>query len=256
VPSAAPAPTTTAAPTCSALLGTLAGDSGSPGAAYEQQQRGAKALVQGKLEDAQLAYCKAALWDAENPQAHIDLAQVLLLRKDGAAAANEARKAIQLDSKSLRAQALLGDALLQTGDVEGAKGALLAAAGVDASDEKALSALVTRALHEAEVSLKKRDPARAERFFRRAAALDPSRFEASRGLSNVLSQLGDAAGAARAAESAIAREPRDPGSLVALGDALFHLGDKAGAEREWREAARLDPSFPDAQRRIKKLRNL
>lgn len=247
----------TVAPTCAALLDPLNLDQGNfPGAAYEQQVAGSKALVQGKVDDAQVAYCKAVRWDAKNPQAHIDLAQLFLIRKDGAAAAEEARSAIELDPNSSRAQSLLGDGLVRIGDHDGAKQAWLLAAGVDPKDPAKFKALLTRNLHEAEASLKKKDVARAERFFRRAIVLEPDSLEASRGLAAVLNQLGDGHAAVRWVQRALAREPRDPDSHVVLGDALLLLGDKVGAEHEWREANRLDPANMEAQRRIRRLRTL
>jgi len=247
----------TVAPTCASLLDPLSLDEGNfPGAAYEQQVAGSKALVQGKVDDAQVAYCKAVRWDAKNPQAHIDLAQLFLIRKDGAAAAEEARNAIELDPNSGRAQSLLGDGLVRIGDHAGAKQAWLLAAGIDPKDTPKLKALINRNLHEAEASLKKRDVSRAERFFRRAIVMEPDSLEASRGLAAVLNQLGDGNAAVRWVQRALAREPRDPDSHVVLGDALLLLGDKAGAEREWREANRLDPSNIEAQRRIRRLRTL
>jgi tetratricopeptide (TPR) repeat protein/DNA-binding NarL/FixJ family response regulator len=243
------------APTCSALLDPLQLDEGNfPGAAYEQQVVGSKALVQGKVDEAQLAFCKAVRWDGANPRAHIDLAQLLLIRKDGAAAAEVARQAVQLDPSSGRAQSLLGDALVRIGDHEGAKQAWLLAAGVDANDAVKFKALLERNLREAEASLKKKDVSRAERFFRRAIVLDPDSLPASRGLAACLNQLGDGAAAVRWAQRALAREPRDPDAHVVLGDALLLLGDKVGAEREWREANRLDPGNMQAQNRIRRLR--
>ena len=245
------------APTCASMLDPLKLDVGNfPGAAYEQQVVGAKALVQGEVDDAELAYCKAARWDAKNPQTHIDLAQLFLIRRDGAASAEEARNAIELDPNSGRAQSLLGDGLVRIGDHEGAKQAWLLASGVAPGDTAAFKALLNRNLHEAQASLKKKDVARAERFFRRAIVLEPDSLEASRGLAAALNQLGDGAAAVRWAERALAREPRDPDSHVVLGDALWLLGDKVSAEREWREANRLDPANQEAQRRIHRLRTL
>jgi cytochrome c-type biogenesis protein CcmH/NrfG/DNA-binding NarL/FixJ family response regulator len=247
----------TVAPTCAALLDPLNLDQGNfPGAAYEQQVTGSKALVQGKVDDAQIAYCKAVRWDAKNAQSHIDLAQLFLIRKDGAAAAEEARNAIELDPNSGRAQSLLGDGLVRIGDHEGAKLAWLMAADVDPKDSAKFKALITRNLHEAEASLKKKDVSRAERFFRRAIVLEPDSLEASRGLAAVLVQLGDGHAAVRWVQRALAREPRDPDSHVVLGDALLLLADKVGAEHEWREANRLDPANVEAQRRIRRLRTV
>jgi tetratricopeptide (TPR) repeat protein len=245
----------TVAPSCASLLDPMKLDEGNfPGAAYEQQVAGAKALVQGRVDEAELAYCKAARWDAKNPQTHIDLAQLFLIRKDGAAAAEEARSAIELDPNSSRAQSLLGDGLVRIGDHQGAKQAWLLASGVDPNDAEKFKALMNRNLHEAEASLKKKDVSRAERFFRRAIVLDPDSLQASRGLAAVLNQLGDGAAAIRWAQRALAREPRDPDAHVVLGDALLLMSDKVGAEREWREANRLDPANMAAQQRIRRLR--
>lgn len=244
----------TVAPTCASLIDPLKLDRGNfPGAAREQQLAGAKALVRGRVDDAQIAYCKAVRWDGENAQTHIDLAQLFLIRKDGAAAAEAARAAVALDPASGRAQALLGDGLVRIGDHQGARQAWLRASDVDPADKPKLAALITRNLHEAQASLKKRDVARAERFFRRAIVLEPDSLEASRGLAAALTLLGDGPAALRWVQRALTLEPRDPDAHVVLGDALLLTGDKAGAEREWREANRLDPANPEAQRRIRRL---
>jgi tetratricopeptide (TPR) repeat protein len=163
---------------------------------------------------------------------------------------------VELEPNSARAQSLLGDGLVRVGDHEGAKRAWLLSAAIDPSDTAKISALINRNLHEAQASLKKKDVARAERFFRRAIVLEPESLEASRGLAAVLNQLGDAHAAVRWVQRALAREPRDPDSHVILGDSLLLLGDKAGAEHEWREANRLDPMNVEAQRRIRRLRTL
>jgi tetratricopeptide (TPR) repeat protein/DNA-binding response OmpR family regulator len=245
------------APTCASLIEPLDIDEGNfPGAAYDQMRKASKALVQGRVDEAELAYCKAVRWDSNNPQTHMDLAQLFLIRKDGAAAAEEARRAVALDPLSGRAQSLLGDGLVRIGDHEGAKQAWLLAANIDPKDPLKFKALLERNLREAEASLKKFDVSRAERFFRRAIVLDPDSLAASRGLAGVLNQLGDGAAAMRWAQRALAREPRDPDAHVVAGDALLLMGDKAGAEREWREANRLDPSNNEAQKRIRRLRTL
>ncbi len=243
------------APTCASMIDSLDIDEGTfPGAAYEQLKAANKALVLGKVDDAQLAYCKAVRWDSQNPHAQLDLAQLFLIRKDGAAAATAARRAAELDPKSNRAQSLLGDGLVRIGDHEGAKRAWLLAAGIDERDPVKVSALIERNLREAEASLRKHDVSRAERFFRRAIVLDPNSAQASRGLSAALTQLGDGPSAIRWAQRALAREPRDARAHLVLGDALLLTGDKPGAEREWREANRLDPLDNEAQKRIRKLR--
>jgi tetratricopeptide (TPR) repeat protein/DNA-binding response OmpR family regulator len=257
-PPAVPAPrdeTGYVAPSCEAMLAPLRLEAGSfPGAAYEQQAKAAKALVRGKLDEAQLAYCKAARWDAKNPQTRIDLAQLFLLRRDGAAAAQAAREAIALDPSSARARSLLGDGLVRLGDHEGAKAAWLLAAGTTFAEPSELRALLERSLTEAEGALRKKDIARAERFFRRAIVLEPDSLPAARGLAACSLQLGDAAAAARFAQRALSREPRDAQAHIILGDALMLQGDAPGAEQAWQAAARLEPGDNPAQNRLRRLR--
>lgn len=245
------------APSCAALLAPHDVDVGNfPGAAYEQMRAADKLVVQGRVDEAQLAVCKAVRWDAQNPEPHMDLAQLFLIRRDGAAAAEAARRAVELDPLSGRAHSLLGDGLARIGDHDGAKQAWLLAANISPGDAVKYQALLDRNLGEAEAALAKHDVSRAERFFRRSIVMDPDSVPASRGLSAALTLLGDGPSAIRWAQRALSREPRDPRSHLVLGDALFLTGDKVGAEQEWREANRLDPADRAAQKRLRRLREL
>ncbi|HEY8942972.1 MAG TPA: hypothetical protein VIM73_01870, partial [Polyangiaceae bacterium] len=162
----------TVAPTCEALLDAAPREGAFPGAALEQLQLARKAIVQGRVDEAQRAYCKAVRWDADNPNIYFDLAQLLLLRRDGAACAEWAKRGLALDATNTRGHSLLGDGLARVGDTEGARQAWLTASNVADPSPAAVRNLTQSSLEEAERALVRRDFARAERFFRRAAVLD------------------------------------------------------------------------------------
>jgi Flp pilus assembly protein TadD/DNA-binding response OmpR family regulator len=243
----------TRAPTCQELLPQAVQAGDFPGAANEATRNSNKALVRGDVDEAQRALCKAVIWDSKSAQPYLDLAQLLLIRRDGAAAVEWARKATALDPLSTRAQSLLGDGLVRIGDHPGAKRAWLAAAKIQPGETEQIADLFRRSLREAELSLRKRDYLRAERFFRRGVVLDPESLAASRGLALTLFRLGDFKPAQRWSHRAVVLAPRDPDVRVILGDALSADGNKRGAEVEWREALRLDPANAEAQKRINRM---
>jgi DNA-binding response OmpR family regulator/tetratricopeptide (TPR) repeat protein len=239
------------APTCEELLpnGPNAGDF--PGAAYEQLKIARRAIVLGKADDAQRAYCTALRWDAKNPVYYLELAQLLLIRRDGAGAAEWARQAVRLDPASTKAQSLVGDGLARTGDAEGARRAWYAAFSVNTPSPQEIEQLSLRSLKEADQALGARDYVRAERFYRRGTLLDPKSAVARRGLSTALLRLGEGQNALRWARAAVELAPRDPLAQIALGDALVATADKTAARAAFEEAARL--GYTDARRRLERL---
>ncbi|HWA78121.1 MAG TPA: tetratricopeptide repeat protein [Polyangiaceae bacterium] len=239
------------APTCEELLpsGPNAGDF--PGAAYEQLKIARRAIVQGKADDAQRAYCTALRWDAKNPVYYLELAQLLLIRRDGAGAAEWARQAVRLDPTSTKAQSLVGDGLARTGDAEGARRAWYAAFSVNTPSPKEIEQLSLRSLKEADQALSARDYVRAERFYRRGALLDPKSAVARRGLATALLRLGEGQNALRWARAAVELGAADPLAQIALGDALVATGDKNAARAAFEEAERL--GYTDARRRLERL---
>ncbi|HEY0465771.1 MAG TPA: hypothetical protein VGC79_16270 [Polyangiaceae bacterium] len=245
----------TSAPSCEQTFGATKVKTGEyPGAAYGQVREANRALVQGDLDAAQRALCKAVLWNQSNPALPLELAQLMLLRRDGAQAVEWAKKGLLLDPASARGQGILGDGLSRVGDYEGAKRAWLASLRLEpSSDPQQFKALSFSSVREAQASFKRRDFARAERFFRRGVVLDGDNLAASNGLAEALLKLGDASSALRWANHSVAVAPRDPAARVILGDVLFQKGDRRAAEVEWREALQLDPANYLAKLRIKRL---
>ncbi|MFZ5891620.1 MAG: tetratricopeptide repeat protein [Myxococcota bacterium] len=240
------------APSCEDLLGDSTAASGdNVGAAFEQLKLARKALVQGKSDDAQRAYCKAVRWDSNNAAYHFELAQLLLIRRDGAAAAEWARRGVRLEPGSTRGQALVGDALARVGDEDGARRAWFAAASANNPSAEEIQGLYLRAMKEAEQALSARDYMRAERFFRRGVILDHSSANAHRGLAMALLRIGEANNALAWARKSNELAPGDPAVKLTLGDALLASGDAEGARNAWLEAERL--GYPDARRRLSHL---
>ncbi|HET9933810.1 MAG TPA: tetratricopeptide repeat protein [Polyangiaceae bacterium] len=239
------------APSCDELLKDSPGGGENPGAAFEQIKLARKALVQGKSDDAERAYCKAVRWDPQNIGYYFELAQLLLIRRDGAAAAEWAQKGARLDPANTRGQSLVGDGLARIGDFDGARRAWYAAASVNTPSAQEVEQLFLRAQKEAEQALATHDYMRAERFFRRAAVLDPKNASAQRGLASSLLRIGEAKNALAWARRAEQLAPKDATVQLTLGDALLATGDDAGARQAWTEAERL--GYPDARRRLERL---
>ncbi|MET0792066.1 MAG: hypothetical protein ABW061_11145 [Polyangiaceae bacterium] len=243
------------APSCEESFGATPVHAGDyPGAAYGQMQEANRALVRGDVDASQRALCKAALWNQANPAIPFELAQLLLLRRDGGKAIEWVNKGLALEPSSPRGQGILGDGLARVGQYEQAKLAWLKSLRLEpSSDPQQFKALSFSSFREAQASMKRRDFARAERFFRRAVVLDGDNSPASNGLADALLKLGDITSALRWANHSVAVAPRDAAARVVLGDVLFQKGDRNAAEIEWREALQLEPTNYLANLRIRRL---
>lgn len=193
------------APSCEALLEGVPPENDNKWSA-EHVLAARRALVRGDVEGSQRAYCQALRARENDATAAVELAQVLLLRRDATAAARWAEQAARLEPSSARVLALLGDTAVRTGDLDGARAAWLKSAKLTAEDGPGIERMVESTLEAAERSLKERDPARAERLLRRAVVFQPENGPAHANMALVLTQLGFAESAAlwskRAAELA------------------------------------------------------
>ena len=244
------------APSCDQILSATPVKSGDyPGAAYGEMRDANKALVRGDVDAAQRSLCKAALWDQKNPAIPLEVAQLMLLRRDGSKAVEWANLALARDPENQRAQGVLGDGLARLGQYEPAKLAWLKSMRLEPADEARFKSLSFSSLREAQASMSRRDFARAERFYRRAVVLDAGNTRASNGLANALLKLGDTTSALRWANHSVSSAPRDAAARLILGDVLFQKGDRNAAEVEWREALQLEPGNFLAKLRLGRLAN-
>jgi DNA-binding response OmpR family regulator/Flp pilus assembly protein TadD len=242
------------APSCASLIAGQKVPAG-PAAAVSREQlvRARKELVRGDLDAAQRAFCFSTQFDKKNLEAMTGLARVLLLRRDARAAATWARRADKLKPRDPQVRALLGDTLARLGDVKSARTAWLAAVAAPPNNARSVRAAAQHNLQIAERALEQHDSARAERFFRRAAILDPKSAAAAAGLGRALGLIGDKRSAVAWANRARQLAPEDSVIHVTAGDVYAHAGNKQRAEQLWREALRLDANNMSAQSRIRRL---
>lgn len=219
----------------------------------QQVQRARRELVRGDLDAAQGAFCRATQWDKGNVDALTGLSRLLLLRRDARGAARYARKALKLRPRDVQIQALLGDSLARLGDLRSARAAWLSASNAEGHDKRSMAAAARREMVVAQRAIEQRDSGRAERFYRRAALLDPESPDAAAGLSRSLLLIGDTRSAMAWAKRASLLAPKSAAVRVLIGDVLTQSGEKARAEAEWRAALDLDPNNMDAQIRIRRL---
>ncbi|MCB9610290.1 MAG: hypothetical protein H6716_27125 [Polyangiaceae bacterium] len=152
----------------------------SAGQAVAQARR---ALMSGKLEAATEAYCAALTQLPEDAQLMTELARVFLQRGAGEQAVKWAKRAYELAPKTLN-QVLLGDALALDGRFKEARAAWSEAWKI--KSPATLSAIASAHFHTATRAAGQRDYAKAERFMRRVAVLDPARPDAPLSLAKVL----------------------------------------------------------------------
>jgi hypothetical protein len=195
------------APSCDTLLAQTNEPYADPAVAYAALRDGHRQLVRGNYDASQTAFCKAVRWEKANANMFLDLAQLMLLRRDAAAAVTYAQRAVELDSNK-RSQQLLGDALIRSGKTSEARTAWLTANGIAADNARGVKALIQNELIEGQRALKQRDYARAERLFRRVAAFETS-APAFAGMARALLHLGHKQAAFAWIAKAQAADPND-----------------------------------------------
>lgn len=242
------------APTCKQLLAKEPPrHDGLPGAAYRAIKEARRGLVRGDMDAGQRAYCRAAAFDAHSVTAAVELTRVLLLRRDGRAAADWAGRARKRGADEATVKGLLGDAFALEGKFDKAKSAWVEANGGQTGDETAIEALADKSLAIGRRALRAKAYSRAERYFRRAVVLAPDRLDAAVGLARTLLMLDVPGDAMTWARYAVSRAPLNPDARVVLGDVLHRKGENAKARHAWEKALELQPGNPSARARLKRL---
>jgi Flp pilus assembly protein TadD len=209
--------------------------------------------VRAAPEPAPRPICHAPHRNKDQGDNPLHLAQVLLLLRDGPQALEWLETARRIDPESLRIEETYGDALARVGAQSEARLAWLTAARIDPGDIRGVRGLVVREVRQAMTAVKGRKLVMAEKYFRRAALLEPKSWAAMTGLSNVLLDLGDVGPAVTWAERAVAVVPRNSAVRLVLGDALARAGDEERAIASWREASLLDPTNREARKRLNRV---
>jgi Flp pilus assembly protein TadD len=245
---------TTSVATCEQMVGPswslLTGDQ--PGRALSELGLGRRALMLGKLDDAQVSLCRSAVLDPAKPDAFVALVRLLLLRKDADQAVQWAERAAKQHPENLEVQALYGDALARAGDKDRARSIWLENGHVDPSDSASIRGMAYNYIRGAERAVKGADNAQADRLFRRAVLLDPLNATAAAGLARVMLVQNNVPAAVHYAKQAVSLEPHDAELRVLLGDVEEKAGDTTAAKAEWTTAYELDPNnFKAASRMVR-----
>ncbi|HVU04256.1 MAG TPA: tetratricopeptide repeat protein [Polyangiaceae bacterium] len=240
------------APTCEQAVGpswSLLGND-QPSRALREVGFGRRALMLGKMDDAEVAYCRAVVLDPTRPEPFLALVRIFLLRHDAGQAREWAERAAKQHPGNQDVQSLYGDALARAGDVDRAREIWLSLAHIDPSDTAAVRNMAYTFVHGAERAMKAADNAQADRLFRRSILLDPTNALGAAGLARVLLVRGENAGALTWAKRAVSLAPHDPELRVLLGDVAEKNGDLVTARTEWKSAYDIDPGNYKAASRM------
>jgi DNA-binding NarL/FixJ family response regulator/tetratricopeptide (TPR) repeat protein len=243
------------AASCEKVVGSswklLTGDQ--PGRAHQEIAAGRRALIVGKMDAAQVAFCRAAVLDTANPDSFTALIRVLLYLRDPKQAREWAERAIKHHPNDTALRGLFGDALARAGESERAVGIWLDMAEVSPNDAAQANRVAATYVIAAERALSGADYAQADRLFRRGALIDSSNARAAGGLAKALLLQNEIRAAAPWAVRAVSLDPRDPDIRLTLGDVYEKLGDIKLAYGQWSAAVELDPSNSRAHARLRRV---
>lgn len=223
-----------------------------PTRAASEVALGRRALMLGRVNDAQQSFCRAAILDPTKPDAFLALVKLFLLRHDASQARDWAERAAKQHAGNSDVLDLYGDALARAGDADRARSLWLETAKTDPNDTTGVRAVAYAFVRAGERSVRGADYAQADRFYRRAILLDPLNASAAAGLARVELVQGEIKAALYWAKRAVALEPHDSDLHVMLGDVLERSGDGSGARSEWKAAYEIEPhNFRAASRMLR-----
>lgn len=245
---------TAKAPTCEEIVGPswslLSSDQ--PRRALNELALGRRALMLGKIDEAQQCICRSAVLDPTNPESFLALVKLFLLRRDANQARQWAERAAKQHAGNADVIDLYGDALARAGDADRARTMWLETAKTDPNDNAGVRHVAYAFVRAGERSVRGADYAQADRFYRRAILLDPLNGSAAAGLSRVELVQNELPSALYWAKRAVAIEPRDSNLHIMLGDVLERSGDGEAARAEWKMAYEMDPhNFRAASRMLR-----
>ena len=193
-------------------------------------------------QPAAVVAAKAALAQGQDsPELRWRLGSALLQSRDGVAAIQDLRKAIDLGQDREQVIPALARAHLLAGQPEAVTRGL---ANPPLRDPKAASALAAAT---AEAWWMLRDPARQQQSLEQALQLDPQQPDALRLKARVLGMKGEAAAAQAIVDELVGRQPRDAEALQLRGEIQRMRGEGAAAAASFRQALEANPFLVDAR---------
>lgn len=192
---------------------------------------------QGQLDEAIAAYERAVSINPDDTNAHIRLAQFLILRQRTATAVRQAEQAISQDPSNPQALATLCQALDWEGRYTEAFDACECAIELDPDLAEAYAYL-------AKVYVDTGDWIPARRYAQQAVDLDYQSMDAHYNQGYVLEAQGRYRQAVQAYENAIYLHPKLPSLYISAGQNRRVLGQFTEAIDHFEKAIRLDPASP------------
>lgn len=240
------------APSCEEVVGpswSLLGND-QPQRALSELAIARRALMVGRLDEAQTSFCRAAVLDSTRVDAFQALVRLYLLRRDAEKAREWAERGAKAHPNDPEMMGLYGDALARAGDVDQARSIWLGLGRIEPTDTEAVRTLSYTYVRAAERSGRAADQAQADRYYRRALYLDPLNGTAAAGLSRCLLVQGRVRPALHWAKRAVAIDPKNPELYVMLGDVQEKAGESDAARETWKRAYEIDPNNYHAASRM------
>lgn len=240
------------AATCEEIVGpswSLLGTD-QPTRANSELRLARRAMMVGRLDEAQQGFCRAATLDPSRPDAFQALVRVFLLKKDAAQAREWGERGAKRHPGDVEMMGLYGDALARAGDSDEARSIWLQLGRIDPSDTPNVKLLSLTYVQAAERAARAADQAQSDRLYRRALLLDPLNAGAAAGLARCLLIQRQMDGALHWARRAVAIDPRDPEMYVMLGDVEDKAGNREAARAAWKQAYEIDPNNYHAASRM------
>jgi tetratricopeptide (TPR) repeat protein len=215
-----------------AILQPLAPAHGSePGFAYLY---GLALMKDGQTAAAQ-AVIDPLLRDSGSAEAHLLIGTAAFTDGDYPRAVESYARAVQINPRLPMLQSLYGQALLATGDADGAAGAFRAELAANPNDFDANLRL-------GEILLQRRTYTEARPLLEKATRLRSSAPEPQYDIARLLHETGDPDGARSRLEALTAVAPDYGPAYTLLGEVYLKLGREADAERAFATATRLMPA--------------
>jgi tetratricopeptide (TPR) repeat protein len=193
---------------------------------------------QGQLDEAISAYEQAVSISPQDTSAHIRLAQLLILRRRTAEAAERAKEAVSLEPSNPQTLATLCRALDWEGEYAPALDACECSAELDPTYAEAYAYL-------AEVYADLNDWIPARQYAQKAVDLNYQSMDAHRNQGYVLEKQGRYRQAVDAYENAIVLHPKLASLYISAGRNYRALGKFTEAIDRFEKAIRLDPTAPE-----------
>ncbi len=236
------------AESCDDVLGQPFEEQSNPhpgkGGAYWSQSR--KALMRGKSQSALELMCRSASWDPAG-RGTFGLSEYYFKQGDFKQAMAWATRVPKGSKRFSDAQAMIGDVHSQLGHGEQALQVFVEHWGLEADSAEARAELASRFVNSAAMAQRKKDWWTAERFYRRALALDPEQQLAMAGLARAFAHFELHEATVYWAERALSSDGKSSQAAIALCESWIARGDKDEADKALDRLHQLAPRHPLAK---------